>query len=158
MRVYTPELPEPETIDLFLAGGIRNCPNWQQDALQILADSGLTIANPRRAEGLETTGAEAARQIAWEHAALAKSNTVLFWFPYQTICPITLLELGVELGRGTKPIFIGAHPDYERRFDVQEQVALARETNLNFPTAIHRNLEDTVTEALNNFEVQRASI
>lgn len=33
---------------IFLAGGITNCPNWQQEAISYLSKLNLTIYNPRR--------------------------------------------------------------------------------------------------------------
>lgn len=35
-------------ITLFLAGGITNCSNWQQEVVTRLSGSDLTLVNPRR--------------------------------------------------------------------------------------------------------------
>lgn len=150
MRLVEPKTPGvgPSGIDLFLAGGISNCPDWQAEALGLLSATELTVANPRRSEGLEKTGPAAAEQIAWEHAALKDARVVLFWFPEETLCPITLLELGIEIGRCEKYLAIGTHPGYQRGFDVEEQIALARPANGRLPTVIHHSLEATVAAAV----------
>ena len=111
-------------IDIFLAGGITDCPDWQQRAIGLLSLTGLTVANPRRPEGLAKTGGAARRQIAWEHAALSNANVVLFHFPKtSSMCPITLFELGKMLGNG-KPVAVSVDPGYPRQFDVIEQCRL----------------------------------
>ena len=60
-------------VDLFLAGGISNCPDWQSEVIKMLGDTDLNIANPRRPYGLEKTGDAAAKQIAWEHEMLSSN-------------------------------------------------------------------------------------
>lgn len=148
MELVSPQHRRDSPIDLFLAGGIRNCPDWQGEALEYLSSTDFRVANPRRAEGLATTGPEAAVQIAWERAALERSKVILFWFPQETLCPITLLELGVEIGRARRPLAIGTHPGYERRFDVEQQVFLASSSNQLLPSVIHSELEPTLLEAV----------
>lgn len=59
-----------DRVDLFLAGGISNCPDWQSEVIKMLSETDLSIANPRRPYGLEKTGDAAAKQIAWEHEML----------------------------------------------------------------------------------------
>jgi hypothetical protein len=120
----------PNTYDgtgmsIFLAGGISNCSNWQQDMVKLLAHTDLTLVNPRR-EDFDITDPNASDfQIRWEHRHLNKATAVLFWFPPETLCPITLYELGAR--STTKvPIFIGIHPDYKRKFDVEVQTSLVR--------------------------------
>jgi hypothetical protein len=50
---------------------------------------------------------------------------VSFWFPKETLCPITLYELGKQ-SASNKPIFVGVHPEYARRRDVEIQTQLIR--------------------------------
>lgn len=90
-----------EHVDLFLAGGISNCPDWQSEVIRILENSDLHIANPRRPYGLEKTGDAAAKQIA-------------------------LLELGRKMTED-RPLVVGVDEYYERRFDVEQQLWLERE-------------------------------
>jgi hypothetical protein len=90
-----------------------------------LADLPLTILNPRRRNFPMNDPTAAAAQIAWEHRHLRKAGAVLFWFPSETLCPITLYELGAW-SMSAKPLFVGTHPDYQRRLDVEIQTRLAR--------------------------------
>lgn len=77
-------------------------------------------------------------QVRWEFCYLRVVDIISFWFPKETMCPITLYELGQWLGRRElwgKPetsvnmpklvpqILIGVHPDYARKFDIEEQLA-----------------------------------
>ena len=111
---------------VFLAGGITNCPPWQDEMVQLLAGTDLVLLNPRRAEWPigDPTASEA--QIRWEHEYLRYADAILFWFPCETLCPITLYELGAWSMVPHKPIFIGVHPDYARRADVEIQTKLTR--------------------------------
>lgn len=40
---------EPGDTTLFLAGGITGCPNWQADAVRMVADAPGVMLNPRQA-------------------------------------------------------------------------------------------------------------
>jgi len=111
---------------LFLAGGISGCGDWQARMVEML--SGLpdewTILNPRRPD-YQDSPAEARRQIGWEYAHLAVADAISFWFPPETVCPITLLELGRWSGIA-KPIFVGVDKGYSRKLDVEVQIGLVR--------------------------------
>lgn len=114
-------------IVVFLGGGISNCPNWQLEMIDNLtpADDSLVLINPRR-ESFDITDESASDfQIRWEYKHLHASDAILFWFPCETLCPITLYELGAAATRGN-PIFVGCHPSYARRFDVVTQLSLIR--------------------------------
>jgi len=107
---------------IFLAGGITGCPNWQAEMVELLRETNLVLLNPRR----DNFPPDAAReQITWEHSHLHKADAILFWFPCETVCPIVLYELGAW-SMTDKPIFVGVHPDYQRRQDVEIQTELAR--------------------------------
>lgn len=112
-----PDVPTNDWPCLFLAGGISNCPNWQEEVaeklLNILKGYPLNIVNPRR-DGLPNPAA----QIHWEYDQIKAADCILFWFPAETLCPITLFEYGKELGRSKKKIFAGFHPDYTRKLDL----------------------------------------
>lgn len=101
MRAITPDdislrdaLP---SVDLFLAGGITNCPDWQAEAIRLLGNQDIVVANPRRNRLLASEGAEAACQIRWEYEFLKRARVVLFWFPKESLCPIALFEVYSEL-------------------------------------------------------------
>jgi hypothetical protein len=112
-------------VSLFLAGGITGCPDWQSELTALLADTELTLLDPRRPNFPAHDPLAAPQQIEWEFRHLRKADAVLFWFPCETVCPITLYELGAW-SMTAKPLFVGTHPDYQRRLDVQVQTRLAR--------------------------------
>jgi hypothetical protein len=124
MRIIEAPHDYPAQADIFLGGGISNCPDWQSDVIELLADVPGVALNPRRTG--EFTEDIADEQITWEYHALSSVNTVFFWFPKETLCPITLLELGVFTQRPDTRLIVGTHPDYARRFDVIKQLELAR--------------------------------
>jgi hypothetical protein len=63
--------------------------------------------------------------VKWEHHHLLRCDAVLFWFPCETLCPIALYEFGVWNCR-PKKLFIGTHPDYKRKLDIEIQTKLER--------------------------------
>jgi len=109
---------------VFLAGGISDAENWQAEVVCKLQRTPGTIVNPRR-ERYEPSDAAAREQIAWEWRHLQRASLVAFWFPPQTLCPIALFELGTRCMSGV-PLIVGTHPEYGRRFDLIEQLALRR--------------------------------
>lgn len=110
---------------VFLAGGISNCPNWQIELVNKLKDTDLFFLNPRRHNFPMGDKEEGMKQIKWEFAHIKRADMISFWFPKETLCPITLFELGA-CSMMDKPIFVGCHPDYKRRFDVEIQLELRR--------------------------------
>lgn len=116
---------------LFLAGGITGVKdNWQTRASSELKDLNITIFNPRREVEFKCEDEE--EQIKWEHNKLYRADAVSFWFPPDTMCPITLYELGawsyatVPHSGKPKRLFVSCHPAYARLRDVQIQTRLAR--------------------------------
>lgn len=111
---------------VFLAGGITNCPDWQQEMVRLLQDTDLILLNPRRADFPIHDPNAAQEQITWEYEHLRKADAILFWFPCETLCPIVLYELGAWSKSSEKQVFVGTHPDYQRRLDVEIQTGLER--------------------------------
>jgi hypothetical protein len=107
---------------IFLGGGITNCPDWQAEARECLSffRPDLILLNPRRSNFPMGKLDEGRKQIKWEQRHIERAHGMLFWFPKETLCPITLFELGRAM-RSHKPLFVGTHPDYQRRFDLQVQ-------------------------------------
>ena len=132
---------------LFLAGGITSCPDWQQDYRKLLENEpNLILLNPRR-KNFDVRDPNASDfQITWEHENLEGSDMVSFWFPEETLCPITLFELGKISAKQSKPIFVGTHPNYKRKFDVIKQLQLIRPSI----TVVHslENLADQIIKYL----------
>jgi len=121
--VEAPSEYSGDEYSIFLAGGISRCPNWQQELVLRLSDTDLIVYNPRRANFPMGNELEGIKQIRWEWDYLQKVDYISFWFPKETLCPITLFELGSWSMSETK-LFVGCHPDYPRRFDVEVQLSL----------------------------------
>lgn len=120
-RPLTPLSERPPAI--FLAGGISGCPTWQDYAVARLRQTDLIVLNPRRPE-YKDDKEEGRKQIRWERFHMEQADLVLFWFPKETDCPITLFEFGTWIYT-RKNIWVGTHPEYRKRFDVEEQYQLA---------------------------------
>lgn len=121
-------IPSSDSKSIFFAGGISNCPFWQDELKsKVFAFDlkDLIIYNPRRSEEFDFKN-ESYFQINWEFKNLKLSNAVSFWFPKESICPISLLELGTCLNDKTKTVFIGCHPEYPRIVDVKIQTSFYR--------------------------------
>jgi hypothetical protein len=114
-----------EQTSLFLGGGISGCPDWQARMIELLSGVDLVLLNPRRENYPWNDPAAAHEQIVWEHRHLRRATALLFWFPGETLCPITLYELGAW-SMTSKPLFVGTHPDYSRRLDIVIQTGLVR--------------------------------
>lgn len=78
-----------------IAGGISGCGDWQVKIKELIHSKAndLILINPRRANFDVTNPSMTEEQIIWEHNHLSKSTAVLFYFPSETLCPITLYEL-----------------------------------------------------------------
>jgi len=110
---------------VFLAGGIPGCDNWQRRMVELLDDTDLVVLNPRRDSFPGDNPGAMRDQIVWEFEHMRRATVRLFWFPSQTLCPITLFELGAWSRLG-EPLLVGTDPEYRRRSDVEIQLALAR--------------------------------
>ncbi|MEU2770789.1 nucleoside 2-deoxyribosyltransferase domain-containing protein [Streptomyces diastaticus] len=140
---YQPR-PTASGPSVFLAGGITNCPDWQQTAAAALAD--FTVFNPRRRHFPIDDPGQTPVQIAWEYHHLALADLTLFWFPAcdpsRTTQPITMYELGAAAATPTRRIVVGADPGYPRTADVHTQLHHARPD-----LTVHTALRDTLTAA-----------
>lgn len=127
------------TRTVFIAGGITGAPNWQPELAEAIDSPFWIIFNPRRKQAIEWKASSDAReQIEWEYWNLKTSDIVVFWFPKEAQCVITLFELGKEIGRlenvepnKKKKIIVGVEPGFWREFDVYTQIGLSKE---NIPT------------------------
>lgn len=133
---------------VFLGGGITNCPDWQAEVKVILENNipDVMLVNPRRENFDVTDKSNTKKQIYWEYEYLQRCKTILFWFPKETLNPITLYELGAW-SMTDKPLFIGCHPEYERIEDVIIQTKLKRpELDVVF------SLDDLTKQVINHFK------
>jgi len=112
---------------VFVAGGISNCPDWQNEIVALIDHDLYDVVNPRREGGFDRTGATAEEQITWEHRALNLVDACIFWFPKETLCPISLFELGKMLMHAHHHdvrLAVGWDPEYQRAFDLEVQIKL----------------------------------
>lgn len=123
--IESPEEFDGKGLALFCAGGITGCPDWQAEMVQLLQSSEWILLNPRRANFPKDNPDAQRNQITWEHQHLRLAKAILFWFPQESICPIVLYELGAW-SMTDKLIFVGIHPNYSRRRDVEIQTELVR--------------------------------
>lgn len=136
---------ETNEVSIFLAGGITDCPDWQSIAERKIArHTDAVIYNSRR-DSFDVNDPNASvEQINWEFNALRASTINLFWFPFQTLCPITLLEYGTALVRiDPKNLICGTHKIYKRKFDIEEQTKLMNDN------IVYDDLDDVINEAIN---------
>lgn len=110
-------------MNIFMAGGITGCPNWQNEVATDprYAGTRVFIINPRRDDFDTSQASSSTDQIAWEYKHLQLSDEVFVWFPKEGACVITLFELGWLVGCG-KIIRVGVEPGYARELDVYEQL------------------------------------
>ena len=108
---------------LFLGGGISSCPIWQEEMTELLKPTNLILLNPRRDKFDMNDPKATEYQIKWEYEHLQKATARMFWFCHETLCPITLFELGKWCQKGD-PLFVGAHPEYKRKIDLHVQLGL----------------------------------
>ncbi len=129
MRMFKPPVyyhdTNPNRTSIFLAGGITGCPDWQAEMAGVLKSENIDIFNPRRDSFPIGDPNAAYEQIIWERDHLHSASAILFWFPCETLCPITLYELGAW-SMTRKPLAVGCHPDYKRIADVRIQTGLVR--------------------------------
>lgn len=124
---------------IFLAGGITGCPDWQSEFIRRFGNAPLTMFNPRRPNwDMKDPTCSAEVQIEWEYKRFQEATMLIFWFPKETLCPIVLFELGAYL-KTSKALWIGVHPEYQRRIDVEIQSKLFRPTR-----DMHYNITDLI--------------
>lgn len=140
--------PIPNTPSIFLAGGITNCSDWQKELVSYLETEKVVLINPRRKDFDVSNPNMEREQIEWEHRHLNKVDIISFWFPPETLCPITLFELADAVAMSqTKEnlkIFVGCHPDYKRIRDVKIQLGL-RDSSIHVVEslkALHHQIRD----------------
>ncbi|KRA16283.1 nucleoside 2-deoxyribosyltransferase domain-containing protein [Lysobacter sp. Root604] len=108
VTVTSPQpLPADDRIKVFLAGTIDmgGSENWQARVEQALADEGVVLLNPRRADWNPAWKPSAAepefrKQVEWELSALNRADVILMYFAPASQSPITLLELGLHAPSG----------------------------------------------------------
>ena len=122
--IKAPSDESPKFKTVFLAGGISNCPDWQSEVSAALKECPVSVFNPRRDIFPDDMNA-IEEQIKWEFERLRSSDILSFWFPEETLNPVTLFEFGAAMERSL-PLVVGINPLYKRRIDVEIQMKLRR--------------------------------
>jgi hypothetical protein len=124
---------------VFLGGGITNCKDWQKELISKHLSHlvcPFTVFNPRRKTFDINNPKESQIQIVWEHKYLRLSDVLVFYFSEETVCPITLFELGAALERNLhtespQQIIVYCEPNYIRKSDVDIQTQLINDLDHN---------------------------
>ena len=113
MKVQIVEAPnvvelDDSKINIFIAGGITNCPDWQSELISLLTNriqkdnDDIVLFNPRRENFTVGDKEVALQQIQWEHEHLEMCDQIVYWFSRGSLNPISLYELGRWGGGGKR--------------------------------------------------------
>jgi len=114
----------PGQPSVFLAGGITDCPYWQNGIARLLEYTNYAILNPRRKNFPMSNPSAAEEQIIWEFQHLRKADVIAFWFCKASLQPIALFELGAWSQQKDPMVVIGVEPGYSREQDIRIQMGL----------------------------------
>lgn len=141
-----------DEISVFLAGGITNCPEWQDKVIEHLKakfdTDKLVVFNPRRKNFPIGVPSAAFGQIKWEFKQLEKMDIFSMYFcGGDSDQPICMYELGRNIVRmqnrfpadWRNRIVISVEEGYKRKEDVIVQTHLATE---EFSTMHLNSLKD----------------
>lgn len=111
---------------IFLAGTIdnNNSADWQKHAIKVLGDENWNIFNPRRSDWdsswtPEFENAQFNQQVKWELNALEKADIILINFLADSVSPISLLELGLFIQKGSNyGLYVVSPPGFWRKGNV----------------------------------------
>jgi hypothetical protein len=128
MILYPPNnltrIPEG-SISIFLAGSIEmgKANNWQADLSLTLEQMEFVVLNPRRKDwdsswGQSFEDANFAQQVNWELDALEVADLILFYFAGGTNSIVSMLELGLMIGKYPKSVAVVCSPDYCRKGNI----------------------------------------
>ena len=124
-------------ISVFLAGGITNCPYWQNDIIERLKQYNtdrLVVFNPRRENFPINDLSASYKQIDWEFRALQKIDIFSMYFSSGiSDQPICMYELGRNIVKmqvrfpidWKDRIVVSVENGYKRKQDVIIQTELA---------------------------------
>jgi len=132
--------------NLFLAGGITNCPDWQAEFVEKFKENELSsqfnVYNPRRKDFPIEDPNASDEQISWEYDKLAKADMIVFWFSRGSLNPIVLYELGRWGNSQETQIYIGMDTEYTRKQDVEMQTMLSKGPDFPF----YNNIDDIIKQ------------
>lgn len=116
---------ESSPLRIFLAGTIDmgDSIDWQQDITDKIGDRSAYIFNPRRTEWDSSWQQnihekQFVDQVTWELDNLEQSDIIVINILGTSKSPITLLELGLFIGRTDKKIFVCVGEDFYRKGNI----------------------------------------
>lgn len=131
--ITAPNSEKPIFISLFLAGGITNCKDWQNEVIKELVYDDVSIFNPRQEHFDVSNKRSSYKQIAWEYERLEQMDIFTMYFcNSDSDQPICMYELGRNIVRmqnrfpnsWQERIVISVEDGYRRKEDVIIQVQL----------------------------------
>jgi len=145
--ITAPSIEKPKFTSIFLAGGITNCKNWQDEVIKELEFENISIFNPRQTNFNINDKSASFKQISWEFERLEQMELFSMYFcESESDQPICMYELGRNILRmqnrfpsdWQNRIIIGVEENYKRKQDVIIQTSLCAPTifvdNLARPT------------------------
>lgn len=131
--ITAPSVVLPAYPTVFLAGGITNCKEWQDEVIDQLKNEDISVFNPRQ-KHFDITDKDASyKQILWEFERLEKMDIFSMYFCNDNSDqPICMYELGRNIVKmqmrfpndWEERIIISVEDGYRRRTDEMIQVGL----------------------------------
>lgn len=151
---YEPFTKLTSCTTVFLAGGITNCPLWQDKVIAQIRDKWiatehLVIFNPRRKDFPINDKFAAYQQIQWEYEMLDNCDIFSMYFSSgESDQPICMYELGRNILRmqmrfpsdWQDRIVISVEDGYKRKQDVLIQTQLATNNKIFVNTQVSENI------------------
>jgi len=133
--ITAPSLTKPAYTSVFLAGGITNCRNWQEEVIEELKkdDKDMSVFNPRQKDFNVKDKNASYKQIKWEFERLQAMDIFSMYFcNSDSNQPICLYELGRYVlhmqskfpSDWEERIVISVEKGYSRSADVRIQLGL----------------------------------
>ncbi|RFU27027.1 hypothetical protein B7463_g9304, partial [Scytalidium lignicola] len=128
VKAPTIYLPSQHRKTIFLAGSIASAIDWRVALSSYLSHCPITLLDPYRRDWdstwVEDIECEKFRtQTQWELEMQEKATLVAFWFEPGTQAPVSLLELGLVLGKrganARKEVVVRCPEKYWKRGNVQ---------------------------------------
>lgn len=122
--------PDADVVRIFLAGAIDNgaAVDWQSqlESIARVSTYGEEVAmyNPRRRDWdasweQSLTNEKFVEQVYWEQDKLDECDIAFFFFPKDSVAPITLMEFGYTLAKNPRKVVVAAEPGYWRRGNLE---------------------------------------
>lgn len=123
---FPPGYPELTRPSLVLFGTIETDPtdNWASNLSTTLLDLPIQILNPRRDDWDSTWREEVSftpfrENVEWEMSHAEKAGLIVFCFKAGSLCPISLLELGMHASRFGQHTIVCCEEGFYKRGNVE---------------------------------------